>query len=367
MAIRDSVRRAGTRVMVGFDGHAADGHIRRLIRHYGVQSIILFKRNVDSPAQVAELVRELQSIARDEGYSRPLLIAIDQEGGRVQRLRDPWTVWPPLRMLGETGSVDLTRKMAAALAEELKACGIRLDFAPVMDVDTNPANPIIGDRSFARTPDVVSKLGVAFIEAMQGAGVAACAKHFPGHGDTDKDSHLDLPSVEHARSRLDEVELPPFRAAIQAGVATIMTAHVVVRELDDMVPATLSRAVVTTLLRDEMGYGGVIVADDLEMKAVAAGFPYAESARRATLAGCDILPVCENEEAQVEVVEALIRAEESGELRRREIDDSVGRVERLLDRYAVPHSDPDPKTAAAAAGRTEAKLVAAEISGVRIA
>lgn len=366
MGVKDAVKRAGTRVMVGFDGLEADGHIRRLIRHYGVQSVILFKRNVESPAQVAELVRELQGIARDEGYSRPLLIAVDQEGGRVQRLRAPWTVWPPLRAVGEKGSVELARKMATAIATELRACGIRLDFAPVMDVDTNPKNPIIGDRSFSRSADVVGRLGVAFIEAMQEAGVAACAKHFPGHGDTDKDSHLDLPSIEHSRSRLDAIELPPFKDAIKANVATIMTAHVLVRELDSAVPATLSSSVVQKLLRNEMGYRGVIVADDLEMKAVAAQWPAAEIARRAALAGCDILPVCEHEETQVEVIEALIRGEESGELRRRDIDDSVLRVETMIDRYAFPHEDPDPAKAMAAAGTTESRLIAAEILGTRL-
>jgi beta-N-acetylhexosaminidase len=352
--------------MAGFDGHAANDHAKRLIRDFRVQSLILFKRNVDTPEQVADLVRELQSLALDAGYSRPLLIAIDQEGGRVQRLRAPWTVWPPVRRLGEIGSEDLTRRMAVAISEELKACGITLDFAPVVDVDTNPANPIIGDRSFSRDPEDVAKQAVAFIEAMQGAGVAACAKHFPGHGDTDKDSHLDLPVVEHARSRLDAVELVPFRKAIAANVATIMTAHVVVRELDERVPATLSPAVVSTLLRDELGYKGVIVADDLEMKAVSASWPYALSAVLASKAGCDILPVCEHEEAQAAVIEALIKGEESGDLRKRDIDDSLLRIEAMIERFAVPYVEPTAKRARAAAGTTESKLLAAEIGGTAL-
>lgn len=350
--------------MAGFDGHIANDHAKRLIRDFRVQSLILFKRNVDTPGQVADLVRELQGIARDANYSRPLLIAIDQEGGRVQRLRAPWTVWPPLRRLGEHKSEDLTRRMAEAIAAELKACGITLDFAPVMDVDTNPQNPIIGDRSFSRDAEEVGKLGTAFIEAMQKAGVAACAKHFPGHGDTAKDSHLDLPVVEHSRSRIDAIELVPFRRAIAAEVATIMTAHIVVRELDEKVPATLSPSVVTTLLRDELGYKGVIVADDLEMKAVSANWPYAISSILAAKAGCDILPVCEHEEAQAAVIEALVKGEESGDLRKRDIDDSLLRIETVIDKYAVPYVEPTAKGALAAAGRTEARLLAAEISGL---
>lgn len=361
---KDRISRAATRVMAGFDGHIATDHAKRLIRDFRVQSFILFKRNVDTPAQVADLIRELQGLALDAGYSRPLLIAIDQEGGRVQRLRAPWTVWPPIRRLGELDSEDLTRAMARALAAELKACGIGLDFAPVMDVDTNPQNPIIGDRSFGRDPEQVGRLGAAFIEAMQGEGVAACAKHFPGHGDTDKDSHLDLPVVEHSRSRLQDVELLPFRKAIAKGVATIMTAHIVVRELDEKVPATLSPAIVSTLLRDELGYKGVIVADDLEMKAVSAHWPYAISGVLAAKAGCDFLPVCEHEEAQVAVIESLVRAEESGELRKRDIDDALLRIEAMIDKYTLPYVEPVAKVAVAAAGTTEARLLAAQISGV---
>jgi beta-N-acetylhexosaminidase len=357
--------RAGGRVMAGFAGQTADDQAKRLIRDFRVQSLILFKRNVDTPAQVADLVRELQSLARDAGYARPLLIAIDQEGGRVQRLREPWTVWPPIRRLGDLASEELTRRMAEAIAKELKACGISLDFAPVLDVDTNPQNPIIGDRSFARDPEEVGRLGVAFIEALQAQGIAACAKHFPGHGDTDKDSHLDLPVVEHSLARLHEIELVPFRKAIAANVATIMTAHVVVRELDEKVPATLSPAVVTTLLREQLGYKGVVVADDLEMKAVSAQWPYEVSAILAARAGCDILPVCEHEEAQVAVIEALVRADESGELRKRDIDDSLLRIEAMIDAY-TPDVEPQSRLAVAAAGTTESRLLAAEIAGVAL-
>jgi beta-N-acetylhexosaminidase len=194
--------------------------------------------------------------------------------------------------------------------------------------------------------------------------VAACAKHFPGHGDTDKDSHLDLPVVEHSRSRLEAIELPPFKAAIAANVATIMTAHIVVRELDEKIPATLSPRVVGTLLRGELGYKGVIVADDLEMKAVSANWPYAISSVLAVRAGCDILPVCEHEEAQVAVIEALVRAEETGELRKRDIDDSLLRIEAMIDTYALPYVEPNAKAAVAAAGKTEARRLAAEISGL---
>ncbi|MBI3932029.1 MAG: beta-N-acetylhexosaminidase [Acidobacteria bacterium] len=348
--------------MVGFTGLEPSADVKHLLRTHAAGSVILFARNVDGPEQVADLVRELQSLARDAGQELPLLVAVDQEGGRVQRLRGPWTVWPPLRALGRLGSEETARRVGAALAAELTPCGIRWDLAPVVDVDTNPANPVIGDRSFGDDPDLVGRLGAALLGGLQEGGVAACAKHFPGHGDTSVDSHLDLPAVEHSRSRLEDVELRPFREAIEAGVATIMTAHVVVRELDERLPATLSPGVVNGLLRREMKFEGVVVSDDLEMKAITRHWPAGEAAVAAAKAGCDVLPVCASADAQVEVAEALIRAAESGEMAWPDLDASEGRIRRLKERFLLPYVEADPRAARAAAGAGERVALAQEIA-----
>ena len=361
--MKDIVRRVGQRFMVGFEGFTASADVKALIRDFGVGHVVLFARNVAGPEQVAELVRELQSVARDAGQAQPLLVAVDQEGGRVARLKDPWTIWPSARAVGRTGSEETARKMAEALAEELKACGIRYDFAPCVDVDTNPRNPVIGDRSFGDDPDLVGRLGVAMIRGFQENGVVACAKHFPGHGDTDVDSHLDLPSVEHSRSRLDDVELRPFRMAIEAGVATVMASHLLVREIDDALPATLSPED-----RDGSPAGGarvhrgVVVTDALEMKALAKHWTPAQISVLAAQAGCDLLALCSGHDAQVEAMEGLIRALEAGEVPFKEAEAADGRVRALKERFLAGYQDPDPRLARQAAGRGEHRALAETIA-----
>jgi len=359
--MRETVRRVGQRFLVGFEGHTPSPDVRSLLREFGVGGVVLFARNVDAPEQLAELVRELQALARDAGHEWPLLVAVDQEGGRVQRLREPWTLWPALRAVGRAGDEAIARRMGQGLAAELAACGIRCDLAPVVDVDTNAANPVIGERSFGDDPDLVSRLGAAMIEGLQAGGVAACAKHFPGHGDTSVDSHLELPAVDHSRSRLEDVELRPFRAAIVAGVATVMTAHVLVRELDDQRPATLSPTIVGGLLRRELGFEGVVVSDDLEMKAVADAWPAPRAAVLAIQAGCDLLPVCHSAEAQVAAIEGVVRAVEAEEIGWKALDAAAARIRSLKERFLFPARDPDPRAARAAAGSPENLALAMEI------
>src|SRR5687768_9863244 len=300
--------------------------MRALAREFDLGGITVFNRlgNIETPDQVAGLSFDVRNLGRE----LPAWVGIDQEGGRVARLRSPFTVWPPMAVLGRSDDAALARRFAGALAAELAAVGISLDYAPVLDIHTNPQNPVIGDRALGEKPETVAKLGRVIIEELQRAGVAACGKHFPGHGDTATDSHFELPIVEHPPDRLRAVEFVPFKAAIEAGVAFIMTAHVLVTSIDDSRPATLSPRIITDLLRDELGFNGVIVSDDLEMKAIASSYTPAEAAVTAIAAGCDAVLMCgsggyANIELQGQALEALVHAVEDERI-------SIKRIEAAL-------------------------------------
>jgi beta-N-acetylhexosaminidase len=305
----------GQLIVGGFAGAAVPERFARALGGGLRGGAILFKRNlpdIDTAHQICGI------LAAAAPADLPPFIGVDQEGGRVSRLPPPFLKLPPMRALGETRDLDLIRAAARAVATELAAIGFNLNFAPVLDVDSNPANPVIGDRAFGRDPRTVMRAAVAFLQGLQDRNVLACGKHFPGHGDTAEDSHLALPVIEHDRARLMKVELPPFRAAAGAGIATMMTAHVVVKALDPDVPATLSRVICGSLLRAEMGYDGVLFSDDLEMAAIAARWPIEAAAVDAVWAGCDALLVCKDEDAQDRAHEALVReAEKSPRFRDR--------------------------------------------------
>ena len=335
---------------VGFQGKAPSPEVLELVAR-GVGGVILFSRNVEGAEQVAALVAALKRAA-----GRPLLVSIDQEGGRVARLRaaQGFTELPPMRALGEAGDEGLAFAAGALLGRELRAVGVDQDYAPVVDVDTNPANPVIGDRSLGRDPALVGRLGAALARGLQSAGVAACAKHFPGHGDTSQDSHVDLPRLPHPLERLLAVELPPFTALARAGVAAVMTAHVVFEALDPARPATLSPRVLS-LLRERCGFAGCCVSDDLEMKAIAAHVPLEVAAPGAVASGVDQLLVCHTPAVQHAAIDLVRRAVEDGRLPRARLAEARGRVEALL-RWAGPPPDP---AAAAAALRTRQHLALA--------
>ena len=353
-----SIERAAGRVLiVGFGGRAMPDELVRWAGEGALAGVILFKRNLGS---LAENAATIDAIHRAWPEGDAPLVAIDQEGGRVARLGAPLVKLPPMRALGELDDPALTRRAARVLGTQLRALGIGIDFAPVLDVDTNPANPVIGDRAFGRDADVVIRHSLAFADGLADAGVVACGKHFPGHGDTDLDSHLALPKIAHDRERLDRVELAPFRAA-RGRVPTIMTAHVVFDALDRSVPATLSRRVITGLLREELGYDGVIVSDDLEMKAVADHFGVARAATGAIEAGCDALLVCATLERIVEARDALIARARQDEAFAARLVDAAARVDRL-PRVGPPAADVAVRIAEAGGDAIELEIAGARRS-----
>jgi beta-N-acetylhexosaminidase len=329
--VPSTVRREIGQLLIGsLAGPTISPEMRSLSREFSLGGVTLFSRNIEAPEQVAELSIDIQSL--DTGL--PLWVCVDQEGGRVARLRKPFTEWPPMAVLGRSGNPDLAARFAAALALEVKAVGITLDYAPVLDIHTNPKNPVIGDRALAEDADLVARLGAAIVNALQDAGVAACGKHFPGHGDTSVDSHLELPLVEHPPDRIRRVEFVPFREAIRAGVAFIMTAHVLVPSLDEDRPATLSPRIVQSLLREELEYPGVILSDDLEMKAIAKSYAVPDAAVQAIVAGCDGLLICSGDvEMQAATLEALVHAVEDGRISYKRLEDAQKRLRTAKERF----------------------------------
>lgn len=308
-------------------GESTRAHFAR----YEYNGVILFAKNVADRAQVVRLVEELHEIC-----SVPPMITVDQEGGLVDRFRfAEMSCSPGAMALAATGDAEWTKRAHTIMGTELSSLGMTLSFAPCLDVNCNPSNPIIGARSFGADANTVTRHGLAAIEGLQSGGVGACAKHFPGHGDTDQDSHLELPCVSKSLEELEETELAPFRAAIKAGVDAIMTAHIVFPALDDTagLPATLSHPILTGLLREEMGFEGVIFTDSMAMHAIAKRFGVGEAAVMAIEAGADIVLACGPFENHVASVEALLGAVESGRLSQDRIDRSVERVFELKERY----------------------------------
>jgi beta-N-acetylhexosaminidase len=241
-----------------------------------------------------------------------------------------------MRQLGRAQDPQLVERVGRLLAYEVRAMGFDWDFAPVLDVDTNPKNPVIGDRAFSTEAGEVARLGVALATAMEQAGVASCAKHFPGHGDTTQDSHHTLPRLPHTLERLRKVELLPFRAYAQAKLASVMTAHVMFDALDPSVPATMSEKVLTPILRSELGFMGVLVSDDLEMKAIADHYSVEEATVRGVLAGVDLFLVCHHAQVQRRAIEALARAVETGRVPHERIDEAHTRLDLLAQRFYRP-------------------------------
>lgn len=319
----------GQMIMVGLRGEEIAEEEKRLLKDYPFGGFILFSHNLKEPKQILSLCRAIWEINKH----LPPFIAVDHEGGRVHRLPPPFTHFPPAALLGRRHSPDLARRLGLAVARELAAVGINLNFAPVLDVHSNPDNPVIGDRSLSSDPKQVAALGWAIIEGLREGGVIPCGKHFPGHGDTAQDSHLELPVVKKERALLESGELPPFVHACRNQVESLMTAHVLYPSLDSAFPATLSEKIIGKLLREELGYQGVVFADDLEMKAISKNYPLADSVPRAVHAGIDVLLFCHQQEKAVEAFEFLYREAEREPKLKKRVEESYDRIRKLKQQH----------------------------------
>jgi beta-N-acetylhexosaminidase len=359
MSLREIRRHAGQLAIAGFDGHQVPQDLRSMARELDLGGVILFSRNIEEPEQVRELSRECQSLAGD----MPLWVSVDQEGGRVARLKRPFTEWPPMITLGRAGDEHLAERFARALAAELKAVGISLDYAPVLDLHTEAGKTAIGDRALADHAEDAARLGRIIIRALQSQGVAACGKHFPGIGDAAGDPHDELPILEHPPDRLDAVELVPFQAAIDADVAAIMPAHVLIPALDEKTPASFSRSVINDLLREKLGFGGLVLTDDLTMGALAE-FSIGDAAVAALAAGCDAILIGTADVGQhVAALETIIYAVEQGRLPERRVDDALARHRRVKERFlARPQQRPLRTSLRSVLGRDEHQAIADEMA-----
>ncbi len=337
---REDVRAAlSRRIVCGFEGVSVTPELREILREVRPLGLILFARNIESPEALRELNRELKSLRTPD---EPLLLCVDQEGGRVARVGAPASVFPPMRRLGQLNDPEATMQVGALLGAEMRSLNFDVNFAPVLDVNTNPDNPVIGDRAFSNDPGVVATHGVALLRGLHSAGIAACGKHFPGHGDTNLDSHFALPLLDHSPERLEQVEWPPFVAAIQAGAQAIMSAHLMVPALDEKWPGTLS-PIILGQLRNALGFSGLIFSDDIEMQALIDHHSLHTIATQGSQAGIDIFLPCKTPDTILSLYRALVRAAEDNLISHQDIQNSNQRICRFRQRfYADPVLKPMP-------------------------
>ena len=355
--------RAGQRIMAGFEGTAAPSSLLARVRAGRVGGVILFGRNIETAAQTAALIAALQEAALASSLEAPLLTGIDQEGGRVSRLSDDFTLFPAARGFGDAGEPALAREAARVTGAELEAIGVNVNLAPALDILTNPECAVIGDRAFGESSQVVAQMGEAVTQGLQETGVAACAKHFPGIGDMAPDPHEELPTSRLTLDELRARELEPFRHLIRrAPPACIMAAHAVFEAIDETTPASLSPVFLQNVLRGEIGFRGVAVTDDLDMGAID---DPAEAALQSILAGADIALICHSEDAQEAACDAITRTIREGDLPLEQEEASSDRIRRLKESYCRPNWRKEMLDVIGCAAHREARdriLVALEVA-----
>ncbi len=330
----------GQMVIVGLGGHTIDENSRHMVEDYHAGGFILFKRNIRDAAQTLSLINSLRALNAANGI--PLFISVDEEGGRVSRLPGELGRLPSAKTIGDLGDGNVAFDFGSVTAKVLKALGFNTNFAPVLDIYSNPDNQVIGDRAFGTKPGPVARLGVEVMKGIRSQGMISVVKHFPGHGDTAEDSHVGLPVVESDMERLKSFELQPFFSAVESKADAIMVAHILFPKIDRDNPASLSRVFITDILRGEMGFDGVVITDDMTMGAIAENYDIGEAAVKSINAGSDIILVCHDYSKQVAVIEALLQAARNGTISEETVNSSVYRILKLKEKYGLSDEQTAP-------------------------
>jgi len=317
-------------MIVGIEGYDLDENAKKMIQEHRVGGIILYKKNVKNAEQLLALIN---SIKKANEKCIPLFISVDEEGGIVSRMPNEIKRLPSARVIGKKNDEKLAYDVGAVIAQQIKAFGFNMDFAPVLDINSNPRNPVIGDRAFGTEQEIVSRIGIATMKGIQSNGVISVVKHFPGHGDTSVDSHIGLPVLDNDLNRLQNFELIPFKHAIENNVDAVMVAHILLTGLDKESPATMSKIIITDILKKEMDFQGVIITDDMTMGAIMENFEIGDAAVKSFVAGADIILVAHENDNQIRVLEALKKAVEDGIITKSRIDESVYKILKLKRKY----------------------------------
>lgn len=331
----------GQMVIVGVEGTTMDTHAADMIKNHHVGGFIFYKDNIISASQTVDFINQLRE-ANSASSGVPLWLSLDQEGGRVSRMPNDFVLLPTAQAVGLQDQVAYTQRIGQALGMETRALGFNMDFAPVLDINSNPKNPVIGDRSFGAEPQAVIKHGIETMKAIQAEHVIPVVKHFPGHGDTSVDSHLELPVVDKSLEELQAFELLPFAEAVKEGADAVMVAHILFPQIDASNPASLSNKLINGLLRDKLNFDGVVITDDMTMGGIVNNNDIGEAAVRSVKAGSDILLVGHNDEDQLKVLQALEQGVEGGGLSENDIDTCVARILKLKTKYSLDNTAVEP-------------------------
>lgn len=329
----------GQLLIVGFDGYELNEDIEKLIKENRVGGVILFGNNIENSHQLMNLTNALKT--NNLNNKIPLFISVDEEGGRVSRMPGEFKKLPSNKIIGEINNSNLSYNIGKIISKQLTSLGFNMNFAPVLDINSNPENPVIGDRSFGDTPDIVIKLGIKTMEGLKDGNIIPVVKHFPGHGDTSMDSHVGLPLVNHNMKRLNEFELIPFKEAINNDADVIMISHILLPKIDSIYPATMSKTIITDVLRNDLSFNGVVITDDMTMGAITKNYDISNATVKSINAGTDIVLVCHDYANEIAVITALKEAVKNKVITEDRLNESVYRILKLKEKYKINNDTVD--------------------------